>query len=190
MIINLRGTSGAGKSHIVREVMLRYNSRVSSFIEGRRQPIQYRLESEVPSIAPLIVLGHYESPCGGCDTIHSLDQIFELAKKASSTGANVLFEGVMMYSEVTRTVAFDKQLKSEGKKLSVVCLDTPLSVCLKGIQDRRSARGNFQTVNPKNTKAKWDRMKVVSGKLRAFGVETHWKTREDALAYVLSSFGW
>lgn len=93
MIINIRGTSGSGKSHLVRSVMDLYGLRTKFFVENRKQPIGYTAHRRT-SGRNLSVLGHYETACGGCDTIPSLDQIFSRAMKAHGEH-DVLFEGLI-----------------------------------------------------------------------------------------------
>ena len=79
MIINIRGTSGSGKSFLVRHIMRLYPKQVPVYVSDRRQPISYTLSR---SGRKLLVVGHYESVCGGCDTVHSMDAIFDLVRSS------------------------------------------------------------------------------------------------------------
>ena len=79
MIVNIRGTSGSGKSTIVVRVCGLYDKKTPHFLEGRKNPYYYVFEKE--GHKPLAILGHYESPCGGCDTIYTgYTDIFNLIK--------------------------------------------------------------------------------------------------------------
>lgn len=148
MIINVRGTSGSGKSTLVRALMELYKDKQSFFRQKRRQPLYYRLNH--PSIgSQLYVIGHYETPCGGTDTINKLDDIFELIKNLSEKG-DVIFEGLLISADVNRTVEVSKKYPT-----FVFGLTTPLEQCLENVNGRRRARGKMEPVNPKNTKSKF-----------------------------------
>lgn len=151
MIINIRGTSGSGKSHLARRIMDLYPSRTKVRVEGRRQPIGYICHREDGK--DLAVLGHYETACGGCDTISKMEEIFELVRTSHLADMDVLFEGLLISADVNRTAA----LHEEGLPLRVVALDLPLEVCLESVNSRRMERlgpEKFTPVNPKNTESK------------------------------------
>ena len=73
-IINIRGTSGAGKSHLARRVMANYPVRKPVHVAGRKQPLYYEYEAPDHNV-PLFVVGHYECACGGTDTMKRLSAI-------------------------------------------------------------------------------------------------------------------
>lgn len=179
MIINIRGTSGSGKSHLVRSLMELYGSRSRVMEEDRRQPIGYVLNNGGRSLA---VLGHYETPCGGCDTIPKMDKIFQLVRDSHNNGMDVVFEGLLISADIKRTLA----LHEEGLPLKVVALDTPIEACLAGINDRRSTRmgDKYTPVNPKNTESKFKGVKSSMAKLQEAGVAASWASRADALNIV------
>src|SRR5690349_20566073 len=145
-IINIRGTSGSGKSHLVRDVFYCYDSWEPRFIAGRKQPLYYSCgRTDGP---PLCVIGHYESACGGADTISKelefdgrkwrsgIELVFYLVDRAAERGEDVIFEGLIISSDVVRTVELKRH-----HTLLVIGLTTPLPACLESIQARRNARG-------------------------------------------------
>lgn len=144
MIYAIIGTSGSGKSTIVRNIMARYPRKIEIRAEGRRQPLYYLLGDNDPALhfdgttydgARLAVLGHYETACGGADTIHGMDAIFNLAKALSNPA--VLFEGVLLYSAPARFIA----LAQEGYAVKVLGLsEVPLDVCEEAIRGRRATK--------------------------------------------------
>ncbi len=150
LIINVRGTSGSGKSHLIREVMARYKNQTPVFIEGRKRPMYYKCQHPTGG-RELCVLGHYESPCGGCDTINGTDLIFNTVRELARLGYDVLFEGLLISIEVNRTNAM---ANSGIGDVSVICLNTPLETCIASINSRRAARGKTEPVNPDNTASK------------------------------------
>lgn len=183
MIINIRGTSGSGKSTLVRRVMELYGGpKVVYREEGRKQPIGYALHRAqgVPG-RPLGLIGHYETACGGCDTVPKMDRIFELVREAHANGMDVLFEGLLISADFNRTYA----LHADGLPLLVVGLDVPLDVCLDSVNQRRWAKNpNKPPVNPKNTESKWKGTKNTMKKLQEHGVDARWADREGAFKII------
>ena len=180
-IINIRGTSGSGKSTIARMVMEHpsYGPREAHYIEGRKRPLYYTLAGQ----RPLAVLGHYETACGGCDTIPKMDTIFQLARELHDSGHDVLMEGLLMAADVQRHAA----LAQEGYPLLVVALDEPLDVCLASVNNRRHARNpDLPPVNPKNTTSKHRGVMLSVGRLKDAGVRVVVSDREGALSRVLT----
>lgn len=134
MIINIRGTSGSGKSTLVRAVMGLYDSRVAVKEAGRRRPAGY-LCSRVQGNR-LAVPGHYETPCGGCDTIKKQPQIQAQVRQAHLCGCDVLYEGLLSSEESGRTI----EMIRDGLPLTVFLLNTPVDVCIERINARRRAK--------------------------------------------------
>lgn len=202
MIINLRGTSGSGKSTLTRALMDRYPIKTRVKIAGRKQPIGYILNGAerggrsgaqpgVPyeDLPQLYIPGHYETPCGGCDTITSMDTIYEHVTKAAAQGMDVFFEGLLLSSEFNRTLALAERFGREN--LLVIGLDVELQECLDSVNGRRRAKRGEDApgVNPKNTESKWKATRSVIAKLEAHQVRCEWQGREGALRRVLEELG-
>jgi energy-coupling factor transporter ATP-binding protein EcfA2 len=212
VIINIRGTSGSGKSTLVRRVMELYKGgKTRVMADGRKQPIGYIMHS--PAGRPLAVVGHYETDCGGCDTISQMETIFENAAKADQLGMDVLFEGLLISADVNRTVALHKVAK---RGMQVVALTTPLEQCLADVNKRRkgayekriNALSSENTalaeagrklrelppergdVNPANTTSKFKGVKQSLVRLRDAGVKTHELNREAAFTLIANLYGW
>lgn len=134
MIINIRGTSGSGKTTLVRRVIELYGSKIAFKEPDRKQPIGYlyarKLGDKGKSLA---IIGHYETTCGGCDTISKMEKIFELVRTATAAGHDVIYEGLLISADVVRTAA----LHQDGLPLKVIALDVPLEVCLDSVNGRR-----------------------------------------------------
>ena len=73
-VINLRGTSSAGKRTLARSIMAAYSRQEPVYRPGRRRPVAVACRSD--GRCPLAVLGHYDTACGGCDTSARLDDVF------------------------------------------------------------------------------------------------------------------
>lgn len=203
MIINLRGTSGSGKTTLVRSIVQDAARVVKFHEEGRKQPIGYALD--LPgSTLPVALIGHYETACGGCDTIPSMDKIFELVRWSADNGFHVIFEGLLISADLQRTLA----LHTEGRPLTVIGLSTPLEECLASVNKRRQTafEGRLERiqaensvreeagrkllplpepkgdVNPKNTESKYKGVTKSMEKLIEAGVTAEWHDRASALA--------
>lgn len=181
MFVNIRGTGGSGKSTVVRRVMELYAEKHPQFLEGRRQPIAYRLNRAGTALSPLLVPGHYETACGGCDTIKTPDQVYSLLTEAFGLGMDGLYEGIIVQDDVTRALDFAKLVGREN--FLVIGLTTPLDVCLEGIQARRDERGDTRELNPKNTTSRADRVKRSLSRLADAGITVKKLDREAAFEF-------
>lgn len=185
MIFNIRGTSGSGKSTLVRELMESYQSRVPYREKGRKQPIGYVCDNHLTSgVEPLAVVGHYETACGGCDTISKTGHIFDLVRQFYAEGYHVVFEGLLISAEVNRTA----KLHLDDYPLCVVALDrVPIGLCLASVNQRRMARlglEKFIPVKEKNTRSKFRGVQLSMDRLSLLGVEVVSCDRDKALMYM------
>ena len=133
-LINIRGTSGAGKTTLARAIMDAYGARTSYRIEGRKQPIGY-LFKHPNGGRDLAVIGHYESDCGGCDTISlGFETIFGLVRQNYEAGHDVLFEGLLISGDVRHYKALFEDV---GEDLNTVYLHVDYDTCVASINKRR-----------------------------------------------------
>lgn len=191
MIVNLRGTSGSGKSHTLREIMKLYGGKDEFepwFKSGRKQPLYYISNRPGPNGRKLFIPGHYETACGGCDTIsHGSDAIFEIIRKGNSQGHDVLFEGLLITVEYNRTLA----MHTDGLPLAVHTINIPLQECLDSILTRRRIKNpDAEPVNPKNTTAKHRQAWQTHARLSKVGVTCRMGDRAEVLAWTKEALGW
>lgn len=137
MIIQIRGTSGSGKTWVMRRVMEYLGAWKPVYVEGRKRPLYYIHERR-----SLLVLGSYESTCGGCDTIGSARAVYDLLKATQPTD-HVLCEGLLLSEDV--------KWSSQLSGLRVIFLTTPLERCLEQIRSRRAESGNSKPLSEYNT---------------------------------------
>lgn len=213
MIINVRGTSGSGKSTLIRRVRELYTGPTTRFFtEGRKQPIGYVHRRGFADLGrSLALVGHYETDCGGCDTIADMDQIYQRVREAHDHGYDVLYEGLLISADANRAVA----LHSAGLDPLVIALNTPLDVCLASVNERRSGAHARRVadiaaenaaraaagrklivvppekgdVNPKNTESKFKGVKSSMKRLEAAGLRAEWHDRESAFWRIRKEFG-
>lgn len=194
MIINIRGTSGSGKSTLVRNVMSLYGQRLKIKQEARKQPIGYVLNKMAEGTCtwgnPLALVGHYETDCGGCDTIANMDEIYGKVREAHLAGMDVLYEGLLISADANRVVA----LHADGLPVRVIALNTPLELCLSSVNHRRrnnamvKGREYKGDVNPKNTTSKFAGVKSSMKRIEAAGIPCSWESRDSALELIKREF--
>jgi len=170
MIVQIRGTSGSGKSTAMRKVMKAIGGWEPIYKKGRRQPLYYQSGS-------VALLGHYESPCGGCDTIGSARQVYDTIQTLPHEV--LLCEGLLL-SE-------DTKWSSQLPDLRVVFLTTGLDTCLDRIGERRRASGNDKPLNPKNTTGRVRTIERARVKLENVGVCCRRASADQAPGLIL---GW
>lgn len=193
-IVTIRGTSGSGKSYIVFRAMNRFASKEPVVRPGRKRPLFYLMNVPIPPsppIAPeLAVLGHYETACGGCDSIPAVETVFALAQEHAEAGRNVLFEGLLLAADVNRTRALSEAVNGKAT-VHCIYLATTTDVCLASVNARREARGVLTPVNPDNTVRKarsvtraHERMKVEAPLVKSYLLN-----RDEALNLTCSLLG-
>jgi hypothetical protein len=193
MIIQIAGTSGSGKSHLMRSFMKwaeeegipkEVNYIADSVAEkGKRgSPIGYKFGTKPKPFAHnVFVVGAYESPTGGCDTIKSISQVFAVVEGHHKQGVHVLFEGLFCMNQ-TRGPALAAEL---GKKLVVLQLTTPLATCIASINSRRADRGEGELANKKNTTDNYNRCTNYCNQMRNAGARVIRVSRDEALDKIL-----
>lgn len=172
MILNIRGTSGSGKSTLAQRLMSYYPEREPIWMIGRRRPFGYICRR--PGHPELFVLGHYEMPTGGGDTVSGLDLIYEHVTAHASAGRDVLYEGLIIQSDGRRCGEAAARFP-----LRVVILDIPIDLCLASVAARRAARGNTKPLNPENTIAKAKSIPGQVKQLLGFGVDVRVVTTRE-----------
>lgn len=190
MIINIRGTSGAGKSTLVQKVMALYASKAPLHVEGRKRPIGYMLGRNIGGGQiggkSLGVLGHYEIACGGCDTLKTIDAVYDQVRDYVHQGADVLYEGLMPGEDVARAVKLSQEVGREN--FLVIDLTTDIEECIRRVKQRRAAKGNEKPLNEKNTRSRALGYARRRARLRDAGVVVETLSCEDAFEVIRMRF--
>jgi len=178
-LLNIRGTNGSGKSVVVRRLMKHFGWKA---LRDKASKIwAYRLKHK----PPLYVLGRYETPCGGCDTIHVFRDVYSLLAKLSEKGS-VIFEGLLPSSDVKQTLLF--RGSHPGRHFLIGVLDTPVWRCINRVERRRTAKGNRKPLNPTNLISKDRGVKTSSETLKKAGFDVrvlpHKKAFKTALRWI------
>ena len=80
MIINIRGTSGSGKSTVVYELMEEFGESQMKF-KGKTEA--HCIQTKWGKV---YAIGRYETACGGCDGVPTQDEVCRLVRKYSKKG--------------------------------------------------------------------------------------------------------
>jgi ABC-type dipeptide/oligopeptide/nickel transport system ATPase component len=182
-VINIRGTSGSGKSFIAYRLMNHFKRRedIKQTFAGRERIVGVRLET--PGRHNLVLAGRYSTTCGGCDCLSwkgAAEDIMGLVAKWSIK-SDVLLEGLMVSSwAASRLLTL-----CDNYNTTLIQLTTPLEDCLKAVQDRRNERATkvgrkAEPLNPKNTTIKWKQVVTQGNVLKTLGARIEFLDREDA----------
>ncbi len=189
MIIQIRGTSGSGKTYAMNAIKKQLEPFLIEEVKtvGRKRPLLYYYDVNNLDV---LILGHYETPCGGCDSIGSAPKIYELIEECSTHYVNnnvrpiILAEGLLL-SEDTK---WTKQIPA-WDDLVVYDLTTPPEKCLEQVKSRRDSVGNSKPLNPDNT---LNRVKVIERSrlnLVELGVNCFRYSTEQTIKAVLKKIG-
>lgn len=185
MIINIRGTSGAGKSTIVNNVTDAFPILEPVLTPGRKRPLYYLCRLAPGEFPTLAIVGSYESPCGGCDTIKTKAEAFELIKALyGKVAQHVLFEGLLISEDTGYTLDLDGVFPDD---LLVALINLPVEECVASVNARRAAKRGPDApgVNPENTTRRHAVIARAVDKLHEAGVPTFTGSRAEVEALVL-----
>lgn len=183
-VVQLCGTSGAGKTTAMREVIeaMHYEhvdrrilhkwvekktgfTKEKVYILGRYYTYAFG--------APAFVVGKYDSAaCGGVDTLSApgiADTMYPALLEVAQEGWCVLMEGLIQLQPVRA-----EWLLHQGLELHALYLATPIEVCCERIQQRRLARGNERPLNLQNTEQKHKLQHRAKMRLENAGAHTQW----------------
>jgi hypothetical protein len=193
MILNVRGTHGSGKSTLVKRFLTEANHLEPKFIRWRKRPIGYVArrgtwdgETFLKNGRGVFVPGHYEAPCGGCDTISDLDDMFLLIKKYAEANYDVVFEGIVAQHSTSRLL----DLVSEGYGVGVLYLDIPVDLAISSVQTRRDDRGEVKEFAPDNVRKEAENSWRAVNKLAERGIPVWFGDREGIYRKMMSELGW
>lgn len=167
MIIQIRGTSGSGKTWAMKQVMESMQLWQAEAVINRKRPLYYRSCSERPLT---YLMGHYETPCGGCDSLGSARSIHDwtswLLSGERPVPRFILQEGLLLSEDVKWT----KEMHEKMGGVFAFFLITPLERCLEQIVARRASVGNEKPLNPTNTQNRLRTIERARQKLVEAGV--------------------
>ena len=137
MILNIRGTNGSGKTHLVRRLLAEHENEVIYDQTGKKI-VAYNLFN-----LNTFVVGRYDVACGGADAMpkpkdmpgwNSMDVVEQEVRRYAKMG-NVLFEGLIVSSVYGRWEKIAAELP-----FTWAFLDTPMEVCRQRVGERNGGK--------------------------------------------------
>jgi hypothetical protein len=166
VIVNLRGTSGSGKTTAVRALLRRAEGTQAIYGAhfGFRMP-----EAQTLRLAgikqPVFLIGPYGSDgCDGCDRIQPYALIPPLIEKYAARG-HVVFEGLLISS--CRGV-IGEILERYEQNAVMLFLDTSLETCLQRIEARSGKPRDARLI--KNVSGKYRSIERIEARVRDEGI--------------------
>lgn len=186
MIVNIAGTSGSGKSHLVRSFIdwaNKYGAVKPCYIDDRKDPIGYDVILKHSKTIHLV--GAYENAdTAGCDTIRDVVWLYDYILEQHNAGKHVVYEGLFMMN-MTR----GPQVAAETHAVYVILLTDPLAVCIASINDRRRARGEGPLLKKDNTESNFKRAQSYADKMSRAGARVLGIKRSMALQQLVELLG-
>ena len=161
MIINIRGTSGSGKSTIVYNLMKKYKTTNVMNKDGKIEATKI-----FAPYGDIYAIGKYTTPCGGCDGVPTQNGVCRLIGFYSKHG-HVIFEGLI----VTGCYARYRDLLPTLGMYCMCFLNTPLRTCISRVKKRRLKKGNTKPLNTFNTEQKYHQNKRVIERAEEDGLD-------------------
>jgi hypothetical protein len=189
-IVNLRGTSGAGKSTVVHTLLKNYPHEVVQYT-GKRgtKPLVYRVG--VGGLErSLFVFGAYHTQCGGCDGITDYAEVVPELLRMYAPQGEVLFEGLLISGGFGRVgEGMVVAAKAFAHEAIFALLDTPLALSLERIAARRAAKGKLEPLNPLNTEMKYKAAHASHAKLLREGHDARLISHKTPFRSTMALFG-
>lgn len=189
-LVKLTGTNGSGKSTVSKYILDHYANTPLTYKPGRRGD---RGEDYLVTIEPkgqrkvkFIILGNYDSACGGCDGIQPYSRILEKVKRYAQEGYSMLLEGVLIRGHGSLGRLIDSL---PGYHVHYRYMDTPVETCIARVNQRRAARGVTEPLDPANLLSKWRTDQTGFINLKRKGVDIEWVDHRKPIKTVLGLFG-
>lgn len=184
LIINLRGTSGTGKTTAARALISA--SEAEPYENHVDKPKRVRAYKGKLYGKNIFILGSYQVTCGGMDTVNDINVAAEMVTHyGAKRDAFVFYEGLFishMYGTVGEATA------KFGDKHIFAFLDTPLETALDNVRQRRLAKGNTTEFNPTNTIMDYRRVQLSKARILRFNRVVEDVPYERAGEWVLNRF--
>lgn len=136
VVVKMGGCNGSGKTSVARGILEHMGAVPCTFKGAAKSPNYYVGTYKGVEV---VVLGSYETACGGMDTISDKLQRLDMVQKMCKPGRIVFFEGLITgktygaFGELSETHV-------NGKKglWLYTFMDTPFEVCVERVLQRRA----------------------------------------------------
>lgn len=151
-VIKLGGCNGSGKTSAAKAILEITDAQPRKWRGTRKSPNYYHGDYEGHEV---LILGSYETACGGMDTISDKHERLDFIKWAVRTAANggiVFFEGLMTGKTYGAIGEYsDHTFHKDQARWLYAFMDTPFDVCVQRVLQRRAAAGNDAPFDPERT---------------------------------------
>lgn len=137
LILQIRGTSGSGKTTAMKRLLELINPKPVKMSPNGKRVRAYRGSYRGYSV---VVLGDYTIGAGGCDTIPKIDEVIELVREYSKPKTIVAFEGLLLAHSWGAMGEFAHE--KYGEAYVNAFLDTPVETCFARVLQRRAEKGD------------------------------------------------
>ena len=187
MIINIAGTSGSGKSHLIRAFMTwakEQGGKINPLTEElRKLPSGYDVTFKKRK--PIHIIGPYEkADTAGCDVLRNIEVAYSYIHDAYDAGKDVIFEGLFMMN-MTR----GPQMVEKYDHMYIIHFTDPLATCIASINSRREARGEGPLLKKENTVGNFKRANNYADRMAAAGASVIKTKRDKALGLLVGTLG-
>lgn len=151
-VIKLAGCNGSGKTTFARALMARFNLQKAHSGKTKKNPDHY--VGATDSGRAFVVLGSYETTCGGMDTISDKLERLALITWACKKYPDgfIFFEGLITgktYGAIG--TLSESHVKTRKGAWLYAFMDSPFSVCVERVLKRCAAAGNANEFDPERT---------------------------------------
>lgn len=148
-VVKMGGCNGSGKTSVAREIIKLADAKPKTWKGAAKSPNYYE---GVYEGFPVLILGSYETNCGGMDTISDKFQRLAFIQWAAKANRIVFFEGLMT-GKTYGAIGTVSEAHVAGKRGTwlYAFLDTPFEVCAERVVQRRTAAGNLNPFDPERT---------------------------------------
>jgi hypothetical protein len=181
-VVNIRGTNGSGKSHLIRGWM-----KQGAVPHPRRANlIGTDTLISVPKYYVLqdggIVVGPYTADCGGCDRLENTEEVRKAILAALQLKPRyVIFEGVIISTVYESWYQFSRKVGG----MHWVYLDTPEKICLQRVAKRNDGTEfNQQLIRDKIRNIEATRRKAIAAGEHV--TTLRWKTAAEEFRQLMA----
>lgn len=178
-VINIRGTSGSGKSSFMHRLLKEFpNTPVEGILSDWKKPriIGYEIQGQ----SNTYIIGSYRTQCGGCDSFSykgSFEDMERMIREAMPHG-NVIFEGLTVSSTLGRFLRISQE---NPGTFAWLFMDTPEQECHRRILARNGGREPKRDKNGLADYQKKYRGCVKQAKqLEELGEHVEWISSDDS----------
>ena len=194
MILNVRGSSGSGKSYIAHQLLEHFGDEARPFELSAQT--KYNKNKAKPKIGgyvlpgDLVIMGKYTSTCGGVEGGRMTGQeALEFIDEARQFWSHVYFEGLFISLVMGRWMGYAKQFPPG--EYCTAFLDTPMDVCEARVMERNGGKPiKREATIVKN----WNRIhKSIQPRFEREGLDAPWIPYQQPVEWVVDRLrqgGW